>query len=158
MEPPIRREAQPSSPAPEVQPPLLDGELHLLIGDLKEDLARYRRREAAWISLAVHAVFILLLIFVPKWLPEAVVVVAPPRDNKDVTFAPLPDDMQKIRTAPKTDIISDKNRMAQTRTPQPDKDTLKKLLDAERAGRPKPEPAPPQPQPQQQAAQTQLAV
>jgi outer membrane biosynthesis protein TonB len=152
MEPPIR-EGQPSSPTPDVPPPILDGELHLLIGELKEDVAKYRRREAVWMSLAVHVVFILLLIFVPKWLPEAVVVVAPPRDNKDVTFMPLPDDMQKVKTPPKTDIISDKNRVAQT--PRPDKDTLKKLLDAERAGRPKPEPAPPQPQPQQQAAQAQ---
>ena len=37
----------------------------MLIGELKEDVAKYRRRESAWISLAVHAVFILLLIFVP---------------------------------------------------------------------------------------------
>jgi outer membrane biosynthesis protein TonB len=151
MEPPIR-EGSPSSPAPDLPPPLLDGELHLLIGELKEDVAKYRRREAAWISLAVHGVFILLLIFVPKWLPESVVVVAPPRDNKDVTFVPLPDDLQKVK-APKTDIISDKNRVAQTRTPQPDRDTLRKLIDAEKPGRPKPEAAPAQPQ--QQAAQVQ---
>jgi outer membrane biosynthesis protein TonB len=156
MEPPIR-EGSPSPPAPDVPPPMLDGELHLLIGDLKEDIARYRRREAAWISLAVHAVFILLLIFVPKWLPESAVVVAPAHENKDVTFVPLPDDQLKIKTPPKTDIISDKNRVAQTRTPQPDRETLKKLLDAEKAGRPKPEAAPPQPQAQQQAAQVQQA-
>jgi outer membrane biosynthesis protein TonB len=150
MEPPIR-EGSTSPPAPDVPPPMLDGELHL-IDDLKEDIAKYRRREAAWISLAVHAAFILLLIFVPKWLPEAVVVVAPPRDNKDVTFVPLPDDLQKVKP-PKTDIVSDKNRIAQTRTPQPDRETLRKLIDAEKPGRPKPEPAPPQPQ--QQAAQNQ---
>jgi outer membrane biosynthesis protein TonB len=150
MEPPIRREAQPSSPAPEVQPPLLDGELHLLIGDLKEDIARYRRREAAWISLAVHVVFILLLIFIPKWLPESVVVVAP-HEDKNPVFLDLPPNQQNVKP-PKTNNISDQNRVAQAKTPQPDKDTLRKLIDAEKAGRPKPQAAPPQP-PQQAAQQ-----
>src|SRR5215469_9444115 len=117
MEPPIR-EGQSSSPAPDVPPPMLDGELHLLIGDLKEDVARYRRREAAWISLAVHAVFILLLIFLPKWLPESVVVVAP-RETKNPIFVDLPPDQLKAKP-PRTDKISDQNRVAQTRTPQPD--------------------------------------
>src|SRR5215467_11028737 len=138
MEPPIREESR-SSPADLVAPPLLDGELHLLIGDLKEDVARYRRREAAWISLAVHAVLILLLIFVPKWLPESAVIV-PAHEKQDSTLVVLPEDQLKVKTPPKTNNISDKNRVAQVRTPQPDKDTLKKLIDAEKAGRPKPEP------------------
>src|SRR5262249_18767520 len=66
---------------------------------------------------------------------------------------PLPDDMQKLKTPPKTDIVSDKNRIAQTRTPQPDRDTLRKLIEAEKPGRPKPKAAPPHPR--QQAAQNQ---
>jgi len=151
MEPPIR-ERPLAPPAPDVPPPILDGEMHLLIGDLKEDLARYRWREAVWMSLAVHAVFILLLIFMPKWWPDSVVVVAPRHEAENPIYIDAPSDRLKVKP-PKTNNISDQNRVAQAKTPQPDKDTLRKLLDAEKAGRPKPEPAPAQPQ--QQAAQPQ---
>jgi len=151
MEPPTRE--VPPSPAPDVPPPILDGELHLLAGDLREDLANSRRREATWMSIAFHGVVVLVLIFLPKWLPESAVIV-PAHEKQDTTFLSLPEDQLKVKP-PKTDIISDKNRIAQSTTPVPDKNTLRKLIDAERPGRPKIETQ--QAPPAQQAAQAQPA-
>jgi TonB family protein len=129
----------------ETRPPVTDGELHLLIGDLKDEVTRYRRREAAWISLIVHGSLVLALIFMPKWLPTTTVIVPVHENNKDAIF--LDADKSPPVKPPKTDIISDQNRRAQT--PVPDKETLRKLLDARRPGPPKPAP---QPQPQQEQA------
>jgi TonB family protein len=128
--------------------PIPDGELHLLLGDQGDDLTAYRRREAAWISIAVHGVIVLALIFMPKWLPKSLVIMPAPEKNSAIFLdeAPSP----KVKQAPKSDAISDQNRRAQT--PQPDKEALRKLLES-RAGAPKPASPPPQPQPQQQAQQ-----
>lgn len=134
-----------------------DGELHLLLADLyQDDVAGYRRREAAWISGAVHAVIILILMLAPKWIGHTTTVVLPLEPKQDTTFLTLPPDELKVQ-APKTNRISDKNRIAQTRTPAPSKEDLKKLLDARKPGppaRPAPPPAPAQ-QPAPQVAEQQ---
>ena len=120
--------------------------LHLLTADLPEEedvVSSYRRREAAWISLITHALIIALLIFLPRWSFNRPVIV-PIKEKQDTTFIPLPDDLLKVKP-PKTDIISDKNRIAQTRTPTVDKETLRKLIDARKPGPPKPPEAPPPP-------------
>src|SRR5215475_5216871 len=72
---------------------------HLLI-QLQDDLARSRRREAAWISIIAH-----LLLFIVLWnLPliektmgfhGVMVVPVSPMQDKNVTFLPLPPDLQK---------------------------------------------------------------
>jgi len=124
--------------------------LHLLTADLPEEedvVSSYRRREAAWISLITHALIIALLIFVPKWSFNRPVIV--PIKEKDTTFIELPPDLLKVKP-PKTDNISDKNRIAQTRTPQVDKETLRKLIDARKPGPPKPPAASPAQQAMQQ--------
>jgi TonB family protein len=134
------------------------GELHLLIADLyKDDVEIYRRREAAWISGVVHIVFIVLLMLLPKWLGGTAVVV-PIRTHQNTTFLELPPDQVKVQR-PKTDIISDKDRIAQTRTPVPDREVLRKLLDARRAGPPRQAPPPaPAPDTTQQVAPQQAAA
>jgi TonB family protein len=124
--------------------------LHLLTADLPEEedvVSSYRRREAAWISLITHAVIIALLIFVPKWSFKQPVIV--PIKEKQETFILLPDDALKVKPPP-TNITSDKNRIAQTRTPAVDKETLRKLIDARKPGPPKPPAAPPAQQAMQQ--------
>jgi len=142
---------------PQPSPSVKDGELHLLLADVYEDdISAYRRREAAWISGAVHAVIIILLILAPKWMGNSVHVL-PMMEKQQTTYLELPADQLKVKTPPKTDRISDKNRIAQTRTPAPSKEALKKLLDARDPGKPKtPPPAPAQQQaavtPQQQPA------
>ena len=131
--------------------PVRDGELRLLLDDLFQDeLGSYRRREAAWISLVTHAVIILLLLLAPKWIGRGAMIVVPIQQKQDTTFLELPPDQLKKVEPPKTNRISDKNRIAQSRTPVPNKDDLKRLLDARNPGPPRP--ATPPPAPVQQAA------
>jgi len=127
-------------------------ELHLLIGQMDDEITAYRRREAVWLSIVVHVVACLLLIFAPKWLPKSATFIPVNRSNRDATFLLAPPDRQQVKT-PKTNIASDKNRIAQTRTPVPNKEQLRKLLDASRAGQPAKPAAPPTPAQQQQAMQ-----
>src|SRR6266852_4008303 len=147
---------------PNVSSSARDGELHLLLTDVYEDdISSYRRREAAWISGAVHAVIVILLMLAPKWMGNTVHVL-PMMEKQHTTYLELPADQLKLKTPPKTDRISDANRIAQTRTPVPSKDALRKLLDARSPGKPKtPPPAPAQQQaeatPQQQPAPQQGA-
>ena len=119
-----------------------------LIIKLQDDLSQARRREAFWISVCVHLVVVLLLWnsqklagFMPR---RAVVVVSPESSQKDLTYLELPPDEQKVAKRPDTNIISDKDRKATSRTPQLDRQELKKILEASRPGRPGPS-GPPQP-------------
>lgn len=133
--------------------------LHLLTADLPEEedvISSYRRREAAWISLITHAVIIALLIFLPRWSFNRPVIV-PIKEKQDTTFLQLPDDALKVKP-PKTDKISDKNRIAQTRTPTVDKEALRKLIDARKPGPPKPQAPPPGQQAMQQNPATAQAA
>src|ERR1700691_3139261 len=96
---------------------------HLLI-QLQDDLARSRRREAAWISIITHLVLLILLFNLDKlekYFPWLHPVVAVSRNAaKDVTFLELPPDLQNLKQRPNTNIASDKNRVAMTRHPQLD--------------------------------------
>lgn len=124
---------------------------HLLI-QLQDDLARSRKREAAWLSVVLHLTIVMLLAGsdrIAKFLPHRQVVFVSPADmakQKDLTFLELPPDEQKVSKRPDTDVISDKDRIATSKRPQVDPKELKKILDAARAGaRGKPgTPAPPQ--------------
>ena len=140
----------------------LDAELtpHLLI-QLEDDLERARMREAFWISVVVHLMVVLFLLFSPKIFPAMMkgVVLTTPADllrNQQMTYLDLPPDMQKEpKVAPKTDVLSDKNRIAESRHPMLDKKTLEEL---KRAGPPKMQTPPAEqqaqaaPPPMQQAA------
>jgi TonB family protein len=105
---------------------------HLLI-QLQDDLQRSRRREAAWISIIAH-----LLLFIMLWnLPliektmgwhRVVAVPVNPMQDKNVTFLPLPPDLQKLRRKPNTNIASDKDRIATSRHPELDPEELRKIL------------------------------
>jgi TonB family protein len=94
-------------------------------------------------------VIVVLLLLLPKWSTKRIVIL-PPKENHE-TFLSLPPDQLKVKP-PKTDVVSDMNRIAQSRTPALNKDTIRKLLDARLPGLPKPPAAPP-PAPLQQAAQ-----
>ena len=123
---------------------------HLLI-QLQDDLARSRRREAAWISIVVHLILIVLLVKIEsleKYLPwHSAVAAKNLTTGKDVTFLELPSDLQKAPHK-NSNIISDKDRVAMTRHPQLDVKELRKSL-APPPGAPgssAPQmPAPPQP-------------
>src|SRR5579864_7932462 len=145
---------------------------HLLI-QLQDDLSRSRRREAAWISIIAHLLLFILLWNLPlieKYVGIHTVAVVPLNltQDKNVTFLPLPPDLQKPAHKPNTNVMSDKDRIATSRHPQLDPKELRKILATPPPGRPGPsgpptaQPAPPAmaqqapPQPQQPTQRPQL--
>ena len=135
----------------------------VLLVQLQDDLSRARMREAFWISLIVHLVIIIALWNSPtlsgyfmRLFPRSAIALSPnmAMKDKDTTFLALPPDAEKITKSPRTDKLSDKNRIAQSRHPQLDRNELRKILDASRAGAPgpggtpAPKPAPSQTPPQ----------
>jgi TonB family protein len=110
---------------------------HLLI-QLQDDLARSRKREAAWISIIVHLVLAIILVnsdtigaYLYKhfhWRPFVILEAKVPTSGKDITFLALPPDAQKVTRKPNTNIISDKDRIATSRRPQLDPKDLQKIL------------------------------
>jgi TonB family protein len=128
-----------------------------LLVRLQDDLTHSRKREAFWISVVVHLVFVLLLVNsdrIGQWMPHrAVMVMNPNEKDKNLSYLELPPDEQKLSKRPDTKVISDKDRVAMSKAPQVNHDQLKKILDAGRTGRPGPIAPPlqqPAPAPQQQ--------
>jgi len=115
---------------------------------LQDDLSRSRRREAAWLSVVIHLLLVILLVYVPR-RPVGSIALQDPLRDKELTYLELPPDVQKITKRPDTNIMSDKDRIATSKTPQIDPKELRKIIDSARAGRPGPQV--PTPQPGQQA-------
>jgi len=104
---------------------------HLLI-QLQDDLQRSRKREAAWISIIVHLVVFMILVYLP-WIQKnvwhhGVVIPVSMTQDKNVTMLTLPPDAQKLTRRPNTNIASDKDRIATTRHPELDPKELQKIL------------------------------
>ena len=145
---------------------------HLLI-QLQDDLQRSRKREAGWISVIVHLLLFIILVYLP-WIEKNVwhhvVPVAVDFDkNKNLTYLELPPDLQKAPRRPNTNIASDKDRIAMSRHPELDPKELRKSLATPPPGAPgmtaprAPQPAAPpataqsqQPAPQQQTQRPQF--
>lgn len=124
---------------------------HLLI-QLQDDLARSRRREAAWISIIVHLILIIGIFNIERFEKYLPWHSARPVKNltmgKDLTFLELPTDLQKVPHKPNTNIASDKDRIATTRHPELDVKELRKILATPPPGAPgssAPQMAPPPP-------------
>ena len=110
---------------------------HLLI-QLQDDLARSRKREAAWISIIFHLVLLIIVVnsgwigpYLEKhlhWSPFVIIQAKAPISDKDVTFLALPPDAEKLTQKPKTNILSDKDRIAMARRPQLDPKELQRIL------------------------------
>ena len=107
-----------------------------LLAQLEDELARSRKREAFWISVVVHIVLVLLVVFSPQWMPNwAQPHLLRAEDlarTKEPTYLALPQDLQKPPQKVHTDKLSDKNRIAQTTHPQIDRKTLEQLREARR--------------------------
>jgi TonB family protein len=125
-----------------------------LLIQLQDDLSRSRLREAFWISVVVHLTLVILIVNSPrfeKYLPKRPLVVVSPNDwmrQKELTYLELPPDQQKVTKPPNTDKISDKDRRATSRTPQLNREELKKILASARPGAqgaPIQQPTPPAP-------------
>ena len=150
-------------PAPPRKPIRVDIDFtHVMVSQLKDDLSRSRLREAFWMSVTAHLLIAILLVVAPKYLPGyrkgvALISAADLMRSKQVTFLEVPPDLEKNIAKPNTNVLSDKNRIAQSRNPVIDKKTLERLRDMRRAGAPgaaapmaQPSPAVPA-QPQQMA-------
>ena len=120
-----------------------------LLIQARDELSRSRKREAFWISVVVHIVLIIAILNadrLAKYLPHrAVMLVNTSDQDKKITFLEASPDTQKVKP-PQTDKMSDKNRVATSKQPQLNREQMKKLLDAMKAGRPGQQAAPPQPQ------------
>ncbi len=138
---------------------------HLLI-QLQDDLSRARKREAAWLSVILHLMVVILLWNSDKLamlLPHRTVAVEIRTDadrEKDATFLELPPDEQKLTRRPDARVLSDKDRIATSKTPQINRDELKKILQSARQGRPgeNGQPQAPVAPPQPQVAQNQASA
>src|SRR5437879_1026833 len=122
----------------------LDAHVPRLLIQLQDDLARSRKREAAWISIIAHLIFVILLVNFEKfekYIPFHPVVILAQKDttkDKDVTFLALPPDAQKVLQKPKTNVASDKDRIATARHPELDPKELRKILATPPPGAPGP--------------------
>ncbi len=141
--------------------------LHV-IDELEDDRSRSRLREMFWISIIAHLLFFWYLAYGPRYLFHHVLVRDPSvilkQRAKELTYLDLPPDVLKQQPRPKRpEVMSDKDRVAQSKNPTIDRKTLQQLEAMRRAGPPEPalqtgpRPAPQQPQgqpaPQQQAQQ-----
>ena len=100
---------------------------------LQDDLARSRLREAFWISLVAHLLGIILLALSPKllpnfWHPVELRTAEEMIHDKEFTYLELPKDAQRPSAkAPDTKFLSDKNRIAHSKMPPPDRQSLESL-------------------------------
>jgi len=140
-------------------------EVPAVLLELQDKLSRSRVREAFWLSVMVHLLAIIAISTMPHWVPGYKVTLITPSEmfkHHDETLLALPPDLQKPTVKPKTDVISDKDRIATSRHPELNRKDLQKIVDAARAGTPRPPaeqqmasaapqapPAPPQQAPQQ---------
>jgi TonB family protein len=126
-----------------------------MLAQLEDELARSRRREAFWISVIVHIVIVLLVIFspqlLPNWAQPHLLRAEDLAHTKEPTYLELPQDMQKPPEKVHADKLSDKNRIAQTTHPQIDQKTLDAMREARLRGNERPPGAQATPQMQQQA-------
>lgn len=149
-EPPLQQELfadEPAVPAPVFEP--------VLLGQLQDDLSRYRLREAFWISVVVHLVFVTTLALSPTWMAYVMrlfparpaVEVKSAEDllrERELTYLQLPPNSQSPKTVPEAKHLSDQNRIAQSPRPQIDQKTLDELRAMRNAQRPGEQAAPPE--------------
>src|SRR5215470_5256070 len=104
-----------------------------LLVQLQDDLSRARKREAFWISVICHLILAILVVNSSKlerFFPQSRIIIAKPSNEKELTYLELPPDQQQVPKKPDTNKISDKDRIATKRTPDLDREELKKILDA----------------------------
>ncbi|WP_026442803.1 energy transducer TonB family protein [Pseudacidobacterium ailaaui] len=120
-------------------------ELLQVMDELQDERARARLREVFWVSIIIHLVVFWFLAYGPKYVFHQVKVVDPftvlKEREKQLTYLDLPPDMQKPVKPRRSDVISDKDRVAQTKHPTLDRKTLEELEAMKRAGPPAPQPA-----------------
>ena len=139
-------------------------ELVQRINELEDERRAARIREGIWVALLVHAVFILLWVYGPRYIWHEPVVVNPVEKMEkpdQLAYLHLPPDVSPPIKPKNPKALSDKDRVQSSPHPTPDQKTLEELQAMRKAGSPAPQaPAPQQQQkaqaaPQQQAPQQQ---
>ncbi|MBI2815439.1 MAG: TonB family protein [Acidobacteria bacterium] len=96
-----------------------DWESSLLL-DLQEERITNRRRETFLASVILHLVLVLVIVTQPDlFRGRDQELAAMPVRPRDVTMLYQPPDLPKLKTAPKTDTLSDANRKAQRGSERP---------------------------------------
>jgi len=156
-------ETPPNAPSPELSgrkarryDEMEHHELLHLMDEIDDERARARFRESIYISIIVWLILGWFMLYGPRVLfhqgKVISVVDALKQRDKELRYLDLPPDVSKKLPKKPTDIISDKDRVAQTKTPTLDKKTLQQLQAMQRSAPPAPVQAPPAPQPAPQQA------
>ncbi len=101
-------------------------ELHLLL-ELEAEAARWRRRTMFLLSIVLHGLLIAFLLIEPQIFrrgAQMLGIAVEPRPKRETAYLWFPPDVLK-RLQPKTNILSDKNRRAQGRSPVIDPNGLR---------------------------------
>lgn len=100
-----------------------------LILELEQEAARWRRRSMFLLSIILHALLIMLVLVSPKLFRRGAELVGVGRERdrqREVTFLTIPTEaLKRLQEPPPTDILSDKNRRAQGRSPVIDPNGLR---------------------------------
>ncbi len=95
-------------------------QIHLLL-ELETEVVRWRRRTMFLLSVILHGVLVLILLFSPDLLrrgADALGIRLTPRPQQETTFLVMPPDLaQRLKEPPNTPILSDKDRRAQGKSP-----------------------------------------
>ncbi len=100
--------------------------IHLLL-ELEEEAARWRRRTMFLLSVLLHGVLVVLLLIEPEIFKRGAKMLGlEVRPKRETTFLYLPPEaVKRPRTPTDTDILSDKNRRAQGKSPTTDPNGLR---------------------------------
>jgi TonB family protein len=93
-------------------------QLHLIL-ELEAEAARWRRRTMFMVSVVFHLVLIALLLVEPQLFRRGARLMGinlEAKPKRDFTFLTLPPDLQKRVRPPRTNNLSDKDRLAQGRS------------------------------------------
>ena len=99
----------------------------LLLQDYENEIARWRRRTAFLLAVILQLFVLLLVLVSPRFFhfrpaPTQAQVVEKPK--REVTMLTFPRDLLRSQKAPDTNILSDKNRIAQGKSPVINKNGL----------------------------------
>lgn len=100
-----------------------------LLSDLESEVARWRRRTYFLAAVFLQVIFGLILMFSPKLFTKLIgvpaVEIQPKEEHQQQTMLYFPPDLLKsLKKTPKSNILSDKNRLAQGKSPTVDKNGL----------------------------------
>jgi TonB family protein len=123
--------------------------------EFNDERTRSRLREAGLLSIIFHMLLFMTVPYLLRYSPGKNLKVWTAQElinrNRELTYLEMPKDNQTVTKRPKTEIISDKDRIATSRHPTLDQKTLQELRDSTMR-HPGPT-APPAPPPEPQVAQ-----